>query len=83
MDKKQAEEVMKGKAWEPKDGEGRNTFLSRCIKSAMDEGIEQNQATGKCYGIWNQKRDASAPKKGESAGVESTLSGGLLTVMSP
>jgi hypothetical protein len=73
-------DIMKGKAWQPAEGESKNTFLSRCIKSAMDEGIEQDKALGKCYGIWNEKRDSADAKGGE---VESTLSGGLLTIMSP
>jgi len=81
MPKKKFEEVMKD--YKPSDGESKNEFISRCVKDAMDEGIDQQQALGKCYGMWEQKRDKLSPKKGEGPGVESTLSGGLLTIMSP
>jgi hypothetical protein len=42
----------------PKAGENKNDFISRCVKIAMNDGKNQNQALGQCYGIWNNTKKA-------------------------
>lgn len=44
------------KACTPKLGEKQSDFISRCIKTEMDKGISQNEAKGKCYGIWRGEK---------------------------
>lgn len=38
----------------PKKGESQSTYISRCVKQVMAEGKTQEQALGKCYGMWKQ-----------------------------
>jgi hypothetical protein len=44
---------------EPKAGESQNNFIARCVPIVMDEGNTQDQALGKCYGIWRQSKKKS------------------------
>ena len=44
---------------EPKAGESQNDFIARCVPAVMDEGKTQDQALGKCYGIWRQSKKKS------------------------
>jgi len=37
---------------EPKEGESEQEFVSRCVPEVMGEGSTQEQALGKCYGIF-------------------------------
>ena len=39
----------------PEPGESENDFISRCVKYVMAEGLTQDQALGKCYGMWKQE----------------------------
>jgi len=41
----------------PEAGESENDFISRCVKYVMAEGLTQDQALGKCYGMWKQKQE--------------------------
>jgi len=38
----------------PEPGESENDFISRCVKYVMAEGLTQDQALGKCYGMLKQ-----------------------------
>lgn len=42
----------------PAAGEKQNNFINRCVKQVMNEGSTQDQALGKCYGIWNDTKKA-------------------------
>jgi hypothetical protein len=33
--------------------ETRSEYMSRCIPEVMDEGYTQDQAVGRCAGMWN------------------------------
>lgn len=38
----------------PKQGESEEKFMSRCIKTVMNEGANKDQAIGKCIGLWTE-----------------------------
>lgn len=39
----------------PKGGEKEEDFIGRCVSEIIHEGkLTQEQALGKCYGIWRQ-----------------------------
>ena len=40
---------------EPQKGEDKSSYISRCVKQVMAEGKTQDQALGKCYGMWENK----------------------------
>ena len=41
---------------EPKKNETKQKYISRCIAYCVkNEGLSQKAATGKCYGMWEQK----------------------------
>ena len=42
---------------EPKPGQSKDDYLAECIPYVIKEGATQEQAAGKCYGIWKQKFD--------------------------
>ena len=48
---------------QPKEGEKQSDYISRCVKQVMAEGATQEQALGKCYGMFRQA------KKSAMAGV--------------
>lgn len=40
---------------EPRQGENQQDYISRCIEYCIkNEGLDQKQAAGKCYGMWRQ-----------------------------
>ena len=39
----------------PRSGEEKNKYISRCVEQVMGEGRTQDQALGKCYGMWRQR----------------------------
>ena len=39
----------------PNPGESEGDFISRCVEYVMDEGKTQDEALGKCYGMWKQE----------------------------
>lgn len=42
---------------EPKRGESREGFISRCIAHLISkEGKEKKEAAGQCYGMWDNKK---------------------------
>ena len=44
---------------EIKKGERKNKYISRCVKFVIDkEGKTQDQALGKCYGMWKNKKES-------------------------
>ncbi len=47
---------------EPKSGETQNDFIARCVPIVIDEGKTQDQALGKCYGIWMSSKKKSLIK---------------------
>lgn len=54
---------------DPKAGESESEFISRCVPIVMDEGRTQQQALGKCYGIWRGKHGGAAKGKAGERGV--------------
>jgi hypothetical protein len=49
---------------EPKGNESQNDFISRCVSIVMNEGKDQDEALGKCYGIWRQHKKKSLITQG-------------------
>jgi hypothetical protein len=47
----------------PRGGEKQNEFVSRCIKTARDDGKEQDEAVGMCEGIWNNAKKSMVNMK--------------------
>lgn len=48
---------------EPKPNEEKQEFISRCIEYVMDkEGLDKDQAAGKCYGIWREHEKKKSGK---------------------
>jgi len=45
-----------------KKGESSKSYMSRCIPTAKKEGSTQEQAVGKCYGMYKSKWTASKRK---------------------
>lgn len=41
---------------EPKSGESESEFVSRCVTVVMGEGLTQEQALGKCYGMYRSHK---------------------------
>jgi hypothetical protein len=39
----------------PNPGETKDDYISRCIPYVLDEGASQEQAAGKCYGMWDNR----------------------------
>jgi hypothetical protein len=39
----------------PNIGETKDEYISRCIPYVLNEGASQEQAAGKCYGMWDNK----------------------------
>lgn len=38
-------------------GEKQSEYISRCVKHCIEqEGLGQNEALGKCYGLWKNSR---------------------------
>lgn len=44
---------------EPREGEDRSDFISRCIPQLRDEGKPQDQAIAQCHSIWRQNKERS------------------------
>lgn len=44
------------KSCTPRGGESEQDFISRCIREEIKAGATQDEAAGKCYGIWRQKQ---------------------------
>ena len=42
----------------PKAGESKSDFISRCVPIVMGEGKTQDQALGKCYGMYREYKSA-------------------------
>lgn len=42
----------------PKPNEKESDYISRCVKEVMAEGATQEQALGKCYGMWKGSKDS-------------------------
>lgn len=42
-----------------KPGESKTDYISRCVKEVMKEGATQEQALGKCYGMYNNFKKKS------------------------
>lgn len=40
----------------PQSGEDQGSFITRCIPIVMEEGLDQQQAVGKCFGIWSSAK---------------------------
>lgn len=45
----------KEKFVKPNPGETKDEYISRCIPYVLDEGASQEQAAGKCYGMWENR----------------------------
>ena len=41
----------------PRAGESRSGFMSRCVPEVIGEGLAQDAAVARCYGIWESKGD--------------------------
>lgn len=46
-------------------GETRDEFVARCVPRVMNEGLTQDQAVGKCEGIYDSSVNKSAILKGK------------------
>jgi hypothetical protein len=42
----------------PSDYKDKESFISACISKNVKEGLDQKQAAGKCYGIWDNAQKA-------------------------
>ena len=51
---KELEEMSKQEFVYPNSGESQDEFIGRCVKYVMAEGETQENALGKCYGLWEQ-----------------------------
>lgn len=40
----------------PQPGEDKQDFISRCIEAEVDSGMEQDEAAGMCYDIWENEK---------------------------
>jgi hypothetical protein len=49
--------MSKQKFVSPSTGESKDEFIGRCVSFVMKEGLTQDQALGKCYGMWDQEFD--------------------------
>ena len=38
----------------PRPNETKSEYMNRCVPYVMKEGKTQEQAVGKCYGMWEQ-----------------------------
>jgi hypothetical protein len=47
----------------PAKGEQKNDYISRCIRDVRHEGTGQEQAVGKCYGMWKYYKKKKRSKK--------------------
>ena len=61
------------KTCKPRGGEKQNDFISRCIKEEMNKGTSQDQAQGKCYGIWRGEKIKKSIYKGLSKVLKSII----------
>jgi cation transport regulator ChaB len=43
----------------PKKDEKRSDFISRCVSEVTGEGLSQNDALGRCFGIWTNSKKKS------------------------
>lgn len=41
---------------EPKPDEDKQDFVSRCIEYEVGQGMEQDEAAGMCYDIWERSQ---------------------------
>ena len=41
----------------PRSGESKEEYISRCVPYVLNEGKSQDEALGKCYGMWEQEFD--------------------------
>lgn len=48
---------------EPKPGESKDEYVGRCVKTVMGEGVTQEQALGKCYGMWDNHSTSKTVEK--------------------
>jgi hypothetical protein len=48
---------------EPRKGEEKEAYISRCIRICRREGLTGKQAAGKCYGMWRQAKGEKEPEK--------------------
>lgn len=46
----------------PKKGEKKQKFISRCIKTEMDNGYEQDQASAMCFSMWKRHKKGKDSK---------------------
>lgn len=46
-----------------KKGEPRDRYVNRCIPRVIKEGNTQEQAAGKCYGMWDYAQEKSKGKR--------------------
>jgi len=57
----------------PKAGESEKDFIARCIPEVMQEGATQEQALGKCYGIYRAEKEDIKDKIGKSIAMINEL----------
>src|SRR5512136_119151 len=48
---------------EVREGEGRSEYVARCVPAVMEEGLTQEQAVGKCEGMYGSARKDAAVQK--------------------
>jgi len=60
----------------PKKGESEQDFVSRCIPIVLAEGATQEQAAGKCYGMYRSaKKGLTSGQTGEGVAEARTVEG--------
>lgn len=41
----------------PRKDEKESDYISRCVEQVMEEGLDKDQALGKCYGMWKEHKN--------------------------
>ena len=49
----------------PKKGESKSNYMHRCVPEVKGEGHTQEQAVGKCLGMYRTYSGSSGEKKGK------------------
>jgi hypothetical protein len=45
---------------DPKSYDDKEKFISDCISQNIKEGLTRDQASGKCYGMWDEAKKSEA-----------------------
>lgn len=45
----------------PSNDESKDEFISRCIETEIENGVDPEQAKGMCYSIWEESKKSAFP----------------------